>query len=99
FRLRGSALEVAVTLRVAQAASLAAADGGVVYVVHEQGLLRVDLGTGSVAAVAGSSKSLDLAGLSRVRWYRGSLVGLQKQGGTWKAVRLVLDRTGRAVRA
>lgn len=100
FRLRAATLQVVTTLKVDQPASLAAADGGVAYVVHEHGLLRVDFSTGAVATVTtGAAKSQDLTGLGRVRWYRGALVGLQKQGETWKAVRLVLDRTGRTVRA
>jgi hypothetical protein len=43
---------------------------------------------------------VDLTGLSRIRWFKGSLIGVQQSaGGGFRAVRIRLERTGRAAAA
>jgi hypothetical protein len=100
FRFKGGpqVFEVAATLDVGKSASVAPAENAVAYVAHETGLVRVDLRSGASVAVK-SANQINVTGLSRIRWYRGSLVGIQKDGSTYRVVRLALDRSGRTVRA
>ena len=43
-----------------------------------------------------SATGVELAGIARVRWHKGSLIAVQHTGvGTYRAIRVALDRTGR----
>jgi hypothetical protein len=73
--------------------SLAPADDGrTVYIAYEDHLVRVDLGTRHVEHVAGTPEAL--AGFTRFRWYKGSLVGVQTREGQQQIVQLRLARSG-----
>jgi hypothetical protein len=101
FRLapRATAAAVAVTLPDTTPLSIAPADNGVVYLATTAGLARVDLTTRKTVPVKGA-KGVDLSGLTRIRWYRGALAGLQKTaGGAYRAVRIPLDGPGRTATA
>jgi hypothetical protein len=97
FRLRGASFDVVATLS-ARPSTLAPTDGGAAYVADSEGLVRVDLGSGATVRVT-PPNGRTLSNISRLRWHRGSLVGLQREGNELKAVRLTLDRSGRSVRA
>lgn len=97
FRLppRAKAAEVALTLPDTGPASIAPAGEGVVYVATASGLLRADIASRATAAVK-AGKNIDLAGLTRIRWYRGALAAIQKTSeGHCRAVRITLDPRGR----
>ena len=98
FRLKAGpqGFEVAATLDLGKAASLAPAENGIAYVAHGAGLVRVDMRSGAGTPVK-STNGINMTGLSRIRWYRGSLVGIQRDGSVYRAVRLSLDRGGRSV--
>jgi hypothetical protein len=101
FRLgpRAVAAEVAVVLPDTSPSSIAPAEEGVVYLATASGLARVDLAAGSTTVVK-AGKKVDLSGLTRIRWHRGALAGLQKiDDGPYRAVRITLDRTGRTATA
>lgn len=101
FRLapRAKAAEVAVVLPDTSPSSIAPAEEGVVYLATASGLARVDLAAGSTTVVK-AGKKVDLSGLTRIRWHRGALAGLQKiDDGPYRAVRITLDRTGRTATA
>jgi hypothetical protein len=86
--------ERAIPLKVTGAASLAAAEGKV-YVAHERGLSVVDLADEQVSEVA-APKGASLGGLRRIRWTRGTLLALQKDGDFTRMVRIRLSRRGQA---
>jgi hypothetical protein len=86
--------ERAIPLKVTGAASLATAEGRV-YVAHERGLSVVDLADGRVIEVA-APKGASLRGLRRIRWTRGTLLALQKDGDFTRMVRIRLSRRGQA---
>lgn len=86
--------ERAIPLKVTGAASLATAEGKV-YVAHERGLSLVDLADGRVIEVA-APKGASLGGLRRIRWTRGTLLALQKDGDFTRMVRIRLSRRGQA---
>jgi len=94
-RLRpgGAALETAARLADSDAVSLAPAGEGIVYVAGERGIARVELGTDATTSIKAAS-GVDLSRLSRIRYYRGELVGLQQAGDSYRAVRISLDRSG-----
>lgn len=101
FRLpaRATAAEVAVTLPDTAPSSIAPAEEGIVYVATASGIARVDVAARSTAAVK-AAKGVDLSGLTRIRWHRGALAGLQKTvEGPYRAVRISLDRQGRTATA
>jgi len=87
-------LQLAAKIDVEGATSAAPESDGVVYVSHQKGLSRVDLGSRRATTVK-AKKSLDLAGLTRIRWHRGALLGVQKSGrGVYQIVRIRLDAAG-----
>ena len=97
FRLppRATVAEVAATLPDTELASIAPAEGGIVYLATSSGLARVDLATRRTDMLK-SAKGVDVAGVTRIRWYRGGLAGLQKNpDGSYRAVRIGLDGRGR----
>ena len=88
--------EPAVMLRVSGASSVAPA-GEQVYVAHERGLSIVEPG-GQVSDVA-APKGASLAGLRRIRWSRGRLLGLQGRGDSTRVIRIRLTRRGHTATA
>jgi len=96
---KGKALDLALRLPTPTVTSLAPASDGVAYAAFDAGLMRIDLAARSLSVVEPAAK-VDLSGVSWIRWYRGSLVGLQKDGsGATRAVRIRLDDSGRSARA
>ena len=101
FRLRPRATttELAMTLPDAGPLSVAPADENIVYVSGSAGIARVDFAAQSTVPLKPAS-GVDLRGLARIRWYQGSLVGIQKTSdAVWRAVRITLDRSGRTATA
>jgi hypothetical protein len=101
FRLPAGATEaqVAVTLPDTSPSSIAPGEDGVVYVATASGIVRVDIVARSTSPVK-EAKGLDVSGLTRIRWHRGALAGLQKTSeGPYRAVRITLDRLGRRATA
>jgi hypothetical protein len=96
---KGKTLELAVRLPTSDVTSLAPAPDGIAYAAFDGGLLRIDLAAKSMTVVEPAQRA-DLSGLSWIRWFRGSLVGLQKDaGGSIRAVRVRFDESGRLARA
>ena len=98
FRLRAKAqeLEVAATLPDQRFTSIAPASENLAYVANEEGISVVDLATRKVTPLKAGSR-IDLARVARLRWHKGSLVGIQQADGAYRAVRFAVDRTGHRV--
>ncbi len=98
FRLRAKAsdLEVAATLPDERLLSIAPASDNLAYVANETGISVVDLATGNVTALKAGAR-VNLARVARLRWHKGSLVGIQQADGAYRAVRFALDSAGRRV--
>jgi hypothetical protein len=97
FRLRSKApsLEVAVTLPDNRPSSMAPAADGVLYVAHDGGVTRVNLSSRTTVPLKAGT-GVDLAGIRRLRWYRGALIAIQQAGASgYRAIRIALDRAGR----
>lgn len=97
FRLQpgGAAAEPVCTLPDAGPTSLAPAGADVVYVATASGIDRVSVLARTAVALK-SAPGVDLAGLTRIRWHRGALAGIQRTGaGSYRAVRIALDSQGR----
>jgi hypothetical protein len=94
-----TAAQVAVTLPDTSPSSIAPGEDGVVYVSTASGIERVDIAARTTSPVK-EAKGLDVSGLTRIRWHRGALAGLQKTSeGPYRAVRIALDRPGRRATA
>lgn len=98
FRLRAksSELEVAVTLPDEHPLSIAPAADNLAYVAMEDGISVVDLAARTVTPLKRASR-IDIRQIARLRWHKGSLVGIQRSDGGYRAVRFTLDPTGRRV--
>ncbi len=97
FQLRPKApsLEVAVTLPDNGPSSMAPASEGLLYVANDGGVTRVDLSSHTTVPLKAGS-GVDLTGIKRLRWNRGSLIAIQRSGGEgYRAIRIALDRAGR----
>lgn len=98
-RPKASALELSFTLPDDRPAALAPAGDQIVYVAHASGISRVDLSARNVAALR-PGKGVDLRNITKLRWYKGALMAVQRaDDGSYRVVRLELDRQGRAVAA
>lgn len=87
-------LQLAAKIDVDGATSAAPESDGIVYVAHQKGISRVDLGSRRTTALK-VKRNLDLAGVTRIRWHRGALLGVQKSGsGVYQIVRIKLDSAG-----
>ena len=96
---KGRRLELALQLDVAAPSSLAPESDSVVYIAHAGGVLRADLDARKARAVSASS-GVSLSGLTRLRWHRGALLGVQtSEDGSHRIVRLKLDGAGLRVTA
>ena len=93
----GSDMTVAMSLKLSGAKSVAARDDSVLYVAHDDGIARVDLRSGTIAALA-APKGFDLRRFDAIRAHRNALIGLQTTpAGSRQLVRLNLNAAGRAV--
>jgi hypothetical protein len=96
FRLppRSKELEVASTLDVDDPVSIATSSDLVAYVAHRDGIVRVDLSSGSARPVR-AQNGIDLTGLTWIRRYRSGLVALQRMpGGLFRIIRLRQNASG-----
>lgn len=90
---------LAPTVRVTQSqfASVTVSTQGAVYIATAEGVMRFLPAPGSFLK---APDGVDLSGLARIRWSRGSLVGLQQTtGGSYRVIRMRLGRGGRSVTA
>jgi hypothetical protein len=88
-------LQLAAKFDLNGATSIAPESDAIVYVAHEKGISRVDLGSRRATAVKAARK-VDLVGITRIRWHRGALLGVQKSGAdVYQIVRIKLDADGR----
>jgi hypothetical protein len=95
---KGKVIEVAARLAVPDASSLAPATETSAYAAFDRGLLRIDL-TARAMTVVEANDRIDLSGLEWIRYYRGSLVAIQKGSDeTLRLVRIHLDDAGRTAR-
>jgi hypothetical protein len=97
FRLgaKGGDFELTATLPEPHPVSLAPASSDLVYVANQDGVLLVDVASGAVTPLK-AAKGLDVTGITRIRWYKGNLVAVQKaEGGSYRAIRIALARNGR----
>ncbi|MFL6278469.1 MAG: hypothetical protein ACJ731_00020 [Vicinamibacterales bacterium] len=94
-RLRPKAadLEVAATLSD-RPSTIAPASDALAYVGTAEGILVVDLSSRSVTPLKAAA-GVDLARMSRLRWHKGALVGIQQSDGSYRAIRFALDSSGR----
>jgi len=95
-RLASGDASLAPTTRISHTtfSSVASSSQGAVYVSRPDGLLRY---RPSPSVLVKAPPDVDLSGLARIRWSRGSLVGLQDGGnGTYRVVRIRLSRDGRS---
>ncbi len=95
FRLRskGTDLEVVASLND-RPLTIAPAPDALAYVATADGIVVVDLSSKAVTPLKAAA-GVDLAHMSRLRWHKGSLVGIQPSGNAYRAVRITLDSTGR----
>ena len=92
---KAQALELVAVLPDQHTTSVAPDANGTVYVAHDGGILLVDLASHAVTPLK-TAAGVDVTGIARLRWHKGSLVGLQQTGkGSYGAVRIRLDRAGR----
>ena len=97
---KGKALDVAVRLAAADVVSLAPASDTIAYAAYDRGVIRLDLAARTVTVVEPGQPSVDLSGLTWMRWHRGGLVAVQKTAdGSHRIVRIRLDDAGRTARA
>ena len=95
-RPKSAVLELGATLPDDRPVTIAPAGNDVVYVAHAEGISRVDLSSRSSAEVK-PAKGIDLRGIAKLRWYKGSLVAVRREhDGTYGTVLIGLDRQGRA---
>lgn len=92
-RARSTDLEVAATLKD-RPLTIAPASDARAYVATAEGIVVVDLATRAVTPLKAAS-GVNLAHVSRLRWHKGSLVGIQQNDGAYQAVRFTLDASGR----
>jgi len=97
FRLRAKAtdLEIVATL-TERPSSIAPGPEGLVYAAMPATIVAIETSSKTPAPLKAPS-GVDLARISRLRWHKGSLVGIQQNGSSYRAIRLTLDPSGRRV--
>jgi hypothetical protein len=94
----GSDMTVAMSLKVSGAKSVTARGDGVLYVAHDDGITRIDLRSGTMAALD-APKGFRLQRFDTIRAHRNTLIGVQTTpAGARQLVRLTLNAAGRSVR-
>jgi hypothetical protein len=69
------------------------------YVATKDGITYIDLGS-RAAMPLNANKNVDLRGVTRVRWFKGALIGVQQADrGTFRAIRISLAGNGRTATA
>src|SRR3954447_6456061 len=95
FRLRPKASDVEVAATLSDRPStIAPAPDGRAYVATPEGVVVLDFSSRTTTRVKAAS-DVDLRGLLRLRWYKGALIGIQQSNGSYRAVRITLDSSGR----
>jgi hypothetical protein len=98
--LARDAAEMTETLKLSlssPASVVAAAEEGVLYVAHSDGIARVDLRSGTVAPVS-TTRGFDLGRFVRIRVAENAIVGIQElPDGSLQLVRLDLSANGRTI--
>ena len=95
---KGKTLDLAARLAVPGATTLAPAADGTAYAAFDRGILKIDLGSKAMTVVEAPEK-LDLSGIGWMRWYRGSLVAVQRTAdGASRLLRIRLDEGGRSAK-
>jgi hypothetical protein len=89
FRLWDGTYAPPLTIEADGPQSITALDEHVVYVATPTGLLRVDLVSHAVAPVRGR-RGVNLKGLAHIRAHRGSIIGVQREGGTLRLINVSL---------
>ena len=74
--------------------TIAPAPDGRAYVATPEGVVVLDFSSRTTTRVKAAS-DVDLRGLLRLRWYKGALIGIQQSNGSYRAVRITLDSSGR----
>lgn len=99
FRLakKGKALDLALRLAAPATTSLAPAQEGAAYVAYDAGVLKLDFAS-RTTAVMEAGEGVNLSGLTWLRAFRGSLIGIQGVGDGYQLVRIRLDDNGRTAR-
>jgi hypothetical protein len=95
---RAKALEVAAAVPGSPATSVAPGQLGLVYVATGEGILAVDLSSRASTPLK-VSKGVAIGGITRIRWFNGSLIALQQSRSAHRAVRIALGRNGRIASA
>ena len=99
WRLPAGGGSLAPTHRIthSQFASVTVSSQGAVYLADRESVMRF---TPAPGAYVKAPDGADLSGLVRIRWSRGSLIGLQQTtGGSYRVIRMRLGRDGRSVTA
>ena len=91
-RAKSADLEIAATLND-RPITIAPASDTRAYVATAEGIVVIDLASRAVTKLKAAS-GVNLARVSRLRWHKGSLVGIQQNGGAYQAVRFTLDASG-----
>jgi hypothetical protein len=92
---KATALELTSTLPDDKPVAIAPAGDGVAYLAHASGVSRVDLPARSVVRLK-PRKGVDLKRITKLRWHKGALIAVQgADDGSYRAVRIELDRQGR----
>ena len=96
---KGKTLDLAARLAVPGVTSLAPAAEGIAYAAFDRGILKIDLSSKAMTVVEAAEK-VDLSGIGWMRWYRGSLVAVQRTAdGASRLLRIRLDEAGRSAKA
>lgn len=98
-RRKSRRFDVVVRLPENEVVSVAPASNGIAYVSSAAGLFRVDLNARSASPLK-VRRRLDVEGLTRIRVYRGSIVGVQRTSeGRARVVRVRLNAAGTLARS
>ena len=96
---KSTTFDLVVRLPETEVVSVAPASDGIAYISSAAGLFRVDLNARSAILLKVGGR-LDLEGLTRIRVYRGSIVGVQRTpGGRARVVRVRLNAAGTLARS